>query len=682
MKEKMQRAYQIMNRISVFLHLLLSVILNLTIETISRHSFVSAWKYMVQSPWTFLYNTYLIFITFLIVYLVRRRVFVRILIGVLWLVLGCVNGYMLSVRVTPFNAQDLKVLGDAFSLMDKYMNWIQVVLVIVAVVGVITGLVFLWRKAGKFAGKMYRRIPALIAVVVAFGTVGFLTSFAISQRVISNYFGNIAFAYQDYGLPYCFSASLLNTGMDKPPQYTEKKVTAIEKKSTLLNASFDMEEKPNIILVQLESFFDPYEVEFLKMSEDPIPYFRKLTKQYSTGYFKAPSVGAGTANTEFEVLTGMNLRYFGPGEYPYKTILKEEPVESVATALKNFGYGAHALHNNTGTFYSRSTVFANMGFDTFTSVEFMNVLEETENGWAQDDILTEHIMNAMDSTEQQDFVFGITVQGHGDYPEEPILDNPKIKVTGAGTEGKNYAWEYYVNQLYETDIFIKDLIKAIKKREEPTVLILYGDHLPTMGLEAGDLKNRYLYNTNYVIWDNIGLEKKDRNIPAYQLMAEVFTSMNIEAGTFFNYHQKRRQTKDYLEDLELLQYDVLYGEQYVYGGAEYSPALKSDMRMGVLDVTLSDIALQTDGSYYLYGENFTKSSVVFVDDKETDAIFQNNRMLVLGDVMLEEGTVIQVKQISDSAEKEVMATTGLYAYESGKLVWKEDAPPEESASTE
>ena len=682
MKEKMQRAYQIMNRISVLLHLLLSVILNLTIEAISRHSFVSAWKYMVQSPWTFLYNTYLIFITFLIVYLVRRRVFVRILIGVLWLVLGCVNGYMLSVRVTPFNAQDLKVLGDAFSLMDKYMNWIQVVLVIVAVVGVITGLVFLWRKAGKFAGKMYRRIPALIAVVVAFGTVGFLTSFAISQRVISNYFGNIAFAYQDYGLPYCFSASLLNTGMDKPPQYTEKKVTAIEKKSALLNASFDMEEKPNIILVQLESFFDPYEVEFLKMSEDPIPNFRKLTKQYSTGYFKAPSVGAGTANTEFEVLTGMNLRYFGPGEYPYKTILKEEPVESVATALKNFGYGAHALHNNTGTFYSRSTVFANMGFDTFTSVEFMNVLEETENGWAQDDILTEHIMNAMDSTEQQDFVFGITVQGHGDYPEEPILDNPKIKVTGAGTEGKNYAWEYYVNQLYETDIFIKDLIKAIKKREEPTVLILYGDHLPTMGLEAGDLKNRYLYNTNYVIWDNIGLEKKDRNIPAYQLMAEVFASMDIEAGTFFNYHQKRRQTKDYLEDLELLQYDVLYGEQYVYGGAEYSPALKSDMRMGVLDVTLSDIALQADGSYYLYGENFTKSSVVFVDDKETDAIFQNNRMLVLGDVTLEEGAVIQVKQISDSAEKEVMATTGLYAYESGKLVWKGDVPSEESESAE
>ena len=54
-------------------------------------------------------------------------------------------------------------------------------------------------------------------------------------------------------------------------------------------------------------------------------------QNYSTGYFKVPSVGAGTANTEFEVLTGMNLRYFGPGEYPYKTVLKYQTAESAAT---------------------------------------------------------------------------------------------------------------------------------------------------------------------------------------------------------------------------------------------------------------------------------------------------------------------------------------------------------------
>src|SRR5699024_6723217 len=106
------------------------------------------------------------------------------------------------------------------------------------------------------------------------------------------------------------------------------------------------EELPNIMFVQLESFFDPTEVEWLRFSEDPIPNLRKLFSEYSSGYFKGPSVGAGTANTEFEVLTGMSMRFFGPGEYPYKTYVKNNVLESAAKALEEFGYGAEALNNN------------------------------------------------------------------------------------------------------------------------------------------------------------------------------------------------------------------------------------------------------------------------------------------------------------------------------------------------
>ena len=94
---------------------------------------------------------------------------------------------------------------------------------------------------------------------------------------------------------------------------------------------------------------------------------------------------------EFEVLTGMNLRYFGPGEYPYKTKLKNQVCESAATAFSAFGYGTHAIHNNGGNFYSRAKVFNNIGFDSFTSKEFMNILQTTENGWSKDDILLTHI---------------------------------------------------------------------------------------------------------------------------------------------------------------------------------------------------------------------------------------------------------------------------------------------------
>ena len=125
----------------------------------------------------------------------------------------------------------------------------------------------------------------------------------------------------------------------------------------------------------------PKEVEFLEMSEDPIPNFRALMQKYSSGYYKVPSVGAGTANTEFETITGMNLRDFGPGEYPYKTILQKTTCESMAYVLKELGYGTHAIHNNTASFYDRRAVFSKPGFDTFPSREMMDIKEMTPNGW-------------------------------------------------------------------------------------------------------------------------------------------------------------------------------------------------------------------------------------------------------------------------------------------------------------
>lgn len=663
--KKLQKVYAVMNRISLLLHLLLAGVLNFIIEAMSRHSVVKAWEYMRISTWAFLFNTYMIFATFLLVYLVRRRIFARIIISVLWIVLGVVNGYMLSVRVTPFNAQDMKVIGDAITMIDKYFTGIQGVLIVCGILVVVAWLVFMWRHAGKYEGKQ-RLILSACGAVLGIGAIIPLTDYAIEKRILSDYFGNIAFAYEDYGLPYCFSASLFNTGMTQPEEYSEELIAKINQNNTLRKEESERAELPNIIIIQLESFFDPSEVEFFTTSKDPIPTFRKLMQQYSSGYFKVPSIGAGTANTEFEVLTGMNLRYFGPGEYPYKTILKERETESVATALKALGYGAHALHNNGGNFYSRADVFNNMGFDSYTSKEFMYIPNYTENGWAKDEVLTEHILNALDSTTQQDLVFGITVQGHGDYPEEQVIENPEISVYGMDDPGKKNAWEYYVNHLYETDQFIADLISELEKRGEPTVLVLYGDHLPTMGLEAKDLKNRYLYNTNYAMWDNIGLEKIDRHIPSYQISAEILERVGIHSGTIFNYHQERRGTQDYMSDLENLQYDMLYGEEFVYGGKENSPLKEGHLVMGVLDVTLSDIQKHADGYFILTGENLTEESFIFVNGDEEEQRFVNATTIELHGCDLKEGDEIVIRQVGSS--NRIFRSSAEYVYSKGKLV--------------
>ena len=662
--KKMKPVYTFMNRFSLVFHALLACVINLVIEGISRHSFFRAWDYMTETPLVFLYNSFMIFMTFMVVYLFRRRVFARIIISVLWLVLGVCNGYMLLKRVTPFNAQDLKVATDAVSLINNYFNGFELVVLSVGIVSVVVWVISMWRRGGQYEGKMHRFL-ALGGVIVCFGAYMFLTELALDKRVISNYFGNIAFAYQDYGLPYCFMASVFNTGINEPNGYSEETMKEISNNDDIGKSETSLEdgEKPNIIFVQLESYFDVDEAEFFTTSEDASPNLHEMYKNYSSGYFKVPSVGAGTANTEFEVLTGMNLRYFGPGEYPYKTILKETTAESAATALASLGYGTHALHNNGGNFYSRAKVFNNIGFDSYTSKEFMNILQLTENGWAKDDILVQHILEAMDTTEQQDFIFGISVQGHGDYPETQLIENPKITVEGIEDEALKNKWEYYVNQVFEMDAFAGKLVKAIEERGEPSVVVFYGDHLPTMGLEAGDLKSRYLYNTNYVIWDNIGLEKENRNIPAYQIMADVFERLDIHSGTVFNYHQQRRKTKDYLADLELLQYDILYGKQFVYHGEK--PITEGHMQMGVKDVTLQDIVPHLNEGYSLYGQNFTKNSKVYVNGEKQKSSFLNNTRIELPETELQEGDVIVVSQVGSS--NTIFRSSCQYLYKEGKL---------------
>ena len=657
--KKMQPVYRFMDRISLILHFLLACVLNLLIEVISRHSLFEAWDYMVGSPKVFLFNAFLIFATFSVVYLVRRRLFARILLSVFWLFLGTCNGYLLLKRVTPFNAQDLKVLSDALALTGNYFNTFELILLIVGIAAVILWVISMWRRGGQYAGKMHR-------IVFWLGAYVFLTDVAIDKRVVSNYFGNIAFAYEDYGFPYCFTASIFNTGISEPAGYSEETMAKISNNGSITKSTtgWNEESLPNIIFVQLESYFDPTEVEWLQFSEDPIPNLRKMYQEHSTGYFKVPSVGAGTANTEFEVLTGMSMRFFGPGEYPYKTYAKTKVLESAATALGKFGYGAEALHNNGGNFYSRAQVFNHMGFDHYTSKEFMNILQTTPKGWATDDILIPNIMDSMDTTEQQDFVFTISVQGHGDYPTEKMIENPEIVVSGVEDEGKRNSWEYYVNEVYEMDKFAGDLVKAVEQRNEPSVIVFYGDHLPTMGLEAKDLKSRYLYNTNYVIWDNIGLEKEDRNIPAYQIMADVFERLDIHSGTIFNYHQQRRQTKNYLADLELLQYDILYGKQYVYKDSGL-PITEGHMVMGVNDAAVTELVSQLDGTYSIYGENFTKQSKVYINGEKQSSTFLNNTRIDLKEASLEDGDILQVCQVGSS--NTIFRSSREYKYEGGKL---------------
>lgn len=125
------------------------------------------------------------------------------------------------------------------------------------------------------------------------------------------------------------------------------------------------------------------------------------------------------------------------------------------------------------------------------------------------------------------------------------------------------AWTYYVNQLNEADRFIKELTDELSKRDEDTIVVMFGDHLPTMGLQDSDMKSGDIYKTKYITWNNMGLPKEDADLYAYQLLAQTTDTVGIHEGTIMNYHQTQMNSTDeasYQDGLDLLQYDILYGK--------------------------------------------------------------------------------------------------------------------------
>ena len=606
----------------------LSILLNLFVESVSRRSLLLCLEYLVKSPLTFLLNTLIIFVTFSIVYFVKRRGFVYVVVSLFWVILGATNGILLIFRSTPFTVSDLSLSDDGFAILPEYVSTFQLIIVGVIALALVIGLVLVFIFAPKHKQKINFKKSIIGLLIIAATMYGGL-NLGISASWVSTYFGNLNTAYKDYGFPYCFASTWLNTGISMPENYSKAKTLGIFKKGELaqnVSNSQKVKDPPNILMVQLESFIDPTLIKGLTCSQDPIPNFRMLEKNYSTGYLTVPVTGAGTANTEFEAITGMSLHYFGPGEFPYKTIMKEKTVESIPYDLMNLGYATHAIHNHTGAFYGRNVVFPKMGFQTFTSVEYMNNVSKNPRGFEKDDVLTGEIMTAMKSTISKDYVYSISVEGHGKYPTNVIYPNPEITVSGIPAQSNANAVTYYVQQVHDMDVFVGQLTKTLQSFPEHTILVIYGDHQPSLNQTSKDMVNHSIYQTQYVIWSNYKLTKKDQNLAAYQIGAETLKRAGISAGTLTTYHQNYSKDKKYAQNLKVLQYDMLYGNQYIYGGG--NPFLPIKMQMGIKKIKV-DAVININGKYYIKGENFTPFSKISIEGKILNTIFLTPNVLGL-----------------------------------------------------
>ena len=381
----------------------------LMVEIASRHAIWKGVVFLFQHPVYFAINMESVLVTLAIGLFFKKRIFFLSFFVTCWIVLGIVNAVLLGFRTTPFGVSDIAILPSVISIINIYMDFWQILLVAAVIVLVLVMLVLLFLRTRKYTPSY--RLAVLFFMAAVFAATGSYSLTVIGHEEDRNAaFANIGEAYKQYGFIYCFCTGVFDRGIGKPDFYSKAAV------NMLMNSLEEAPEPtllPNIIMVQLESFFDVSYLDDVNYAENPIPTFTYLKENFSSGFLTVPSVGAGTANTEFEILSGMSLDFFGIGEYPYNTILQEKACETVATNLKSLGYTVHAIHNNTGTFYGRDKIFAQLGFDSFTPIEFMENVEYNPIGWAKDYVLTEEIVKALDSTQGPSFVFAITVQGQG-----------------------------------------------------------------------------------------------------------------------------------------------------------------------------------------------------------------------------------------------------------------------------
>ncbi|MBQ9983027.1 MAG: sulfatase-like hydrolase/transferase [Lachnospiraceae bacterium] len=720
-------------------YLLLACVLNLLLEVLSRHSLVKAFAFIAESPTVFFYNAFIIFVTLSLVLFAKRRVFATVFVCAVWIISAFANFIVLCFRTTPFSAIDILMIRNVMTMLDKYMTEWQMVLSAIGIVLVFALLVYLYIRLPKIKNRRHP-LRASAYVIMAGFLIWTLTKVAVETQTVSDKFGNLAYAYNDYGFAYCFSNSIIDVGIGKPKNYSEElvadivdgleydkspvvfeteeearireeaeQVSTVETISDTTYSSEDMadvvdntteemketittkpdgatsntgnattesdsdnvaesenaesediqyytnepatKENPNIIVLQLESVFDVKYMKDFHTSEDPTPTLTTLKENYSSGLFTVPAVGAGTANTEFEVQTGISTSFFGAGEYPFKTVMTDTTCGSMGYDLKRQGYATAGFHNNDATFYERYKDYANLGFDSFSGMEHMYMLNYTPRGWAKDDVLDDIMLERMEQTEGRDYITTISVQPHGRYPKKytHTLTDVSCHFTGQyeGDLEKRAAWKYYINMCRETDNMLASLLYKLEQLDEPTVVFMYGDHLPSLSIEETDLDGITLYETEWIMWDNIGLKKEDKDLYAYQASTYIFNRLNLEGGLTQSFHNKYMDMEDrelYLDMLETLAYDVLYGEHYAYDGVNPFPS--ADMGMGIRDITVSGYEIQED-KVLIYGTAFNEFSEVYVDGKSVETEYVNYKTLSIALDEFLDGTELYVAQAGD-----------------------------------
>lgn len=457
--------------------------------------------------------------------------------------------------------------------------------------------------------------------LILFLILGGIVYFSFGNKYLSNsilkFFGldteiryNINSIHKENGVILGLYTNIIMNEVQIPKDYNKEKVYEILENIEINENSENSENnvKPNVIMIMSESFFDPTVLKGISFSKEPIPNIKSLLEEYTSGKFISSTFAGGTSNIEFEAFTGQSIAHLPYGMVPYMD-LKENisEIDTLPKIMKDNGYKTYALHTYDKTFYDRDINYPNMGFDTYIGVdELYN--PQYFGKYVSDETFTDNIIkiiedNNADNNNQPLFIWGVTMQNHTPYTTSNYSHELEIKVSGENlTDNAKDTLAAYVNGLHNSDKAIKKLIDYLENTEVPTVVLFFGDHLPSlydvyMDTKLINTKDTTKWNTAemlavhtlpFFIYDNFNFKQEysnDKivgtaflgnylcnyvglNKPLYFEFLDTLKFIAIRDRLFVDEEMKPNEkvTKEYEEMVnnhKIMQYDSLYGEKFI-----------------------------------------------------------------------------------------------------------------------
>ncbi len=646
--------------LNIITWMLVSIFFYFIIEVI--HSGFSGLKslylYLQLNGFSFYINLNIILIFTSPALLFNRVAFISTLLGTIATLPALASRILLEIRGTPLIWGDFSLIDEAITTVGLYLST-NVILTIIAAVVLIAGILFLlW-----FVRFKNTKISTTIRALTLSIFVLILISSPVTRTIdVSTAVGKSTMElYQKNGFPRTFLETYLMSDAEEHNGYTKEKIVEIY--NQLPTYSYDnlsSVEYPNIILVQLESVVDPYTFENLTFSEDPIPNLRAEFSRNDVAYgsFIIPSP-PNTARTEFSVLTNSIQDYMPVGYTPYKNeVLKLDTVDNIVFSLKDIGYEATAIHNYHGEYYDRDLAYSAFGFDRYIPIETMEFMKFVSVMASDDRLLLRSLDETLSKSDGSDFVFAVTMEAHSPYSSDP-KKGKNIDVSGNLTDEELTEFEHYAKQLSDTDLVLSELINYVREHDEHTILVMYGDHYPH-SLNKNSLSDEQLHTTFYYAMDN----KSSLNgafpeqIDTHELTTHILSHYGIAGGILNQYQLHCSDNDDYEENYELLQYDMVFGNNYLE--EIHINRDRSDLKFGIFDLEISGYEL-SDDKIIVNGIGFNKYTEIFLDGKIVETTFHDDTKI---------SASLSDNNISEICVKQV-GVEGGFAFDESKTIYIE-----------